>query len=613
MNVLNLFTSPLMSEQEEKTKIYFISRVVLLVALLALLAISSMVFINFNGLFAYDYLLFAMTLLILIYNIILKKNAALVSILFVFTSWIGMTAIAVSAEGIHDATIVGYITVIFYASLIAGYILALVISGLSILSVWILAYLETTGYITFQIDNPFNLSRDFTIVIILAITLIFLYEKSFLDLYNRIKKELKERKNAEEKLIQNEIKLKKQNEDYLSLNEELTESNNRILLMNADLKAAKEKAEESNRLKTAFLQNISHEIRTPLNGIIGFNELLRNSNPNEAEKYDYIDFIKTSSLNLAKLMDDIMDISRIDTGVIDLHMSGFNLCELFKELQLNYSKLAEEKRLELSFNCDLNNNEIETDKGRLVQILNYLISNAIKFTQSGFVRVQANQFERDLVISVIDSGIGIKNENLEIIFDRFTQADMGLTRAHGGTGLGLSIAKGLIEYLGGKLIVRSEFGKGSEFTFNIPVIFSQSADEQYAESKNPDQLFAKKIKILIAEDEDINFFYLKEILKNRNCFVIRAHNGKEAIDKVIEHQDIDIILMDIWMPLMNGYEASGKIKEINKQIPVIAVTAFATKEDKQNLSDINFDDYLAKPITPDKLFERINTLLKNLD
>jgi signal transduction histidine kinase len=612
MNVLNLFPSPLIKDQEEKTKIYFISRVVLIVAFLALLALSVMVFTDFNGLFAYDYLLFAMTLLIFIYLMVLKNNVELVSVLFIFTSWIGMTAIAGTAEGIHDATIIGYIVVIFYASLISGYKLALTIGGLSIISVWILAYIEIIGYIKFQIDKPFHVSRDFTIIIILAITLIILYEKSFLDLYNRIKKELQERKKVEEKLLQNEIILKKQNEEYISLNEELTESNNRIKGMNRDLRIAKEKAEESDRLKTAFLQNISHEIRTPLNGIIGFNELLRNSSPSEEEKLEYIDFIKTSSLNLAKLMDDLMDISRIDAGVIDLHISGFNLIELFKELENSYSGKAEEKGLQLSFHCDLNKFEIETDKGRLVQILNYLLSNAIKFTRSGFIKVHANQLDNSLVITVTDSGIGIKNENLEAIFNRFTQADMDLTRTHGGTGLGLSIAKGLVEHLGGNLIVKSEYGKGSEFAFNIPVIFKSADQIELPVSKGSDKLFTKKIKILIAEDEDINFFYLVEILKHRNCIIIRAHNGKEAIDKVMEHQDFDIILMDIRMPLMNGYDASCKIKEINKQIPIIALTAFATKEDKQNLSKINFDDYLAKPITPGELFKRINNLLNNV-
>jgi signal transduction histidine kinase/CheY-like chemotaxis protein len=431
-------------------------------------------------------------------------------------------------------------------------------------------------------------------------------------LYNRILKELKERKNAEEKLIQNEIKLKEQNEEYLSLNEELTESNNRIISMNTDLNFAKDKAEESDRLKTAFLQNISHEIRTPLNGIIGFNELLRNSSPTEEEKIEYIDFIKISSLNLAKLMDDIMDISRLDAGVIDLCISAFNLSELFKEMKLSYSKIAEEKKLELSFHSDLKNNEIETDKDRLFQILNNLISNAIKFTQSGFIRVNAKQIDSNIFITVADSGIGIKKEYLEIIFDRFTQADMGLTRAHGGTGLGLSIAKGMVEYLGGEINVRSEFGKGSEFTLKIPVLFSSDKQKEHPVIKVADTLFEKRINILIAEDEDINFFYLRECLKYRNCDVLRAHNGKEAIEKVMENQSFDIILMDIRMPVMNGYDASRKIKEINKLIPIIAVTAFANKEDKEHLPDIHFDDYLAKPITADNLFNRINSLLKTV-
>ncbi|MHC1704803.1 MAG: ATP-binding protein [Tenuifilaceae bacterium] len=610
MNILKFFTSPIFSDEEEKRKVAYFLKIILIVALITLpiliiIRVTDQLTINST-----DYLLLLFILLLGIYYLLLKLNKViLVSILLLLTSWASMTAMAFVAAGVHDITVIVYIIIIFIAVLLSGYRMAIMMAFLSILSIWMLAWAEINHVFTIVLQDPIYFSRDYSIIIIFVLTLIVLYDRSFQHNFNRIHKELQERKWAEVELLQKEFKLKEQNEEYLALNEELTESNSRIITMNADLKAAKEKAEESDRLKTAFLQNISHEIRTPLNGIMGFTELLKVSDPDDEHKSEYIDIINTSCVNLATLIDDLIDISRIEAGVIDINLTSFDLNKLFKELELFFSTSANEKGLQMVFAVEICNCLVETDRGRVVQILNNLISNAIKFTEKGSIRIVAKQIDKHLSISVTDTGIGIKKEDFNLIFDRFTQAETGLSRMYGGTGLGLSIAKGLVEYLGGKVTVNSEVGVGSEFNFIIPVVFSAIETKITFDKKIFKEQFNKRIKILVAEDEDFNFFYIRELLKSHNCEIIRACNGKEAVELFEKNDDFDVILMDIKMPEMNGFDATRIIRGINSSIPIIAVTAFAHREDKQRSLDIKFDDYITKPITPNILFERINTIL----
>lgn len=610
MNILKFFTSPIFSDEEEKRKVAYFLKVILVVALISLPVLSAIKILSQSRLIMNDYILITFIILLGAYYLILIKfkKVFLVIMLFIPTSWIVMSSMAFVGAGVHDVTVIVFILIIFIAALLVGYKMALLMTILSITSVWIFTWADLSGIIKVNIDSPTSFSRDFSVIIIVVLTLIILYERSFQHSYKRVLKELHERRKAEDRLLQNELVLKEQNEEYLALNEELTESNARILSMNENFKAAKEKAEESDRLKTAFLQNISHEIRTPLNGIMGFAELLKTSEEDDEKRNEYIDIINASSQNLSALMDDLIDISRIEAGVIDLHISSFNLCDLLKELELFFDKSAKEKNLEISFSCNLKDGIIESDRSRIVQILNNLISNAIKFTEKGHVHVKVGQSGNRLEFSVIDSGIGIKEEDLAIIFDRFTQADMGLTRMYGGTGLGLSIAKGYVEYLGGKISVKSEFGKGSEFTFTIPVDF-KSSEQNEPIVKRESRFIKDKIKILVAEDEDFNFFYIREMLKKQNCIITRAVNGLEAVELFKQNMDFDIILMDIKMPEMNGYDATRKIREINQVVPIIAVTAFAFSTDQQRSVDLRFDDYITKPITPNTLFDRINNIL----
>jgi len=611
MSILKFFTSPIFSDEEEKRKVAYFLKIILVVALISLPILSTIKILGQSKVILNDYFLIGLIILLGVYYLILVKlkRVFLVIILFIPTSWIIMSAMAFVGAGAHDVTVIVFILIIFIAALLVGYKMALLMTILSIISVWVFTFAELNGLIIPRIDNSISFSRDFSVIIIVVLTLIILYERSFEHSYNRIKKELKERKKAEEKLLQNELVLKEQNEEYLALNEELTESNSRIFTMNVDLKVSKEKAEESDRLKTAFLQNISHEIRTPLNGIMGFTELLKVSDPDDEHKSEYIDIINTSCVNLATLIDDLIDISRIEAGAIDINLTSFDLNKLFKELELFFSTSANEKGLQMIFAVEICNCLVETDRGRVVQILNNLISNAIKFTEKGSIRIVAKQIDKHLSISVTDTGIGIKKEDFNLIFDRFTQAETGLSRMYGGTGLGLSIAKGLVEYLGGKVTVNSEVGVGSEFNFIIPVVFSAIETKITLDKKILKEQFNKRIKILVAEDEDFNFFYIRELLKSHNCEIIRACNGKEAVELFEQNHDFDIILMDIKMPEMNGFDATRIIKEKNPTIPIIAVTAFAHREDQQRSKEVKFDDYITKPITPNILFDRINTIL----
>lgn len=610
MRLVRFFSPPVINKQEKEKKLYTASLIVLIAAFLSLLTLSILKLNQGRQLFLYDYLLFSLTVLIFCFILFLKKYVTFISVLFVFTSWAGMTGIAASSEGVHDASVIGYIVVIFYATLIAGYRFGLLMSVLSISSIWIMSYFEKLGYIEFQMDPTEHFTRDFTVIIFMTITLIFLYEKTFTDLYKKIENELAERIKAEQELIKNDYRLKEQNEEYLALNEELTESNLKGRKMLGELEQALEKAEESEKLKNAFLQNISHEIRTPLNGIIGFNELLKKTKPGDPRIYEYFEYIKSSSQNLTKLIDNLIEISRIDSGIIDLFITGFKLDELLNDLEMQFSEAAREKGLNLIIRKVHEILYIKTDRGRLFRILCNLVDNAIRFTPSGFVDITAEMEREILKIRIKDSGIGISKEQQEIIFHRFRQAEPNQSVLYGGTGLGLSISKTLTECLGGQISLSSEPNKGSAFVLSIPVEIigmpADRADNHSFENESP-----RSLKVLVAEDEDINYYYFREILADKKCQVIRAKNGSEAIKQVQQNSDIDVIIMDLKMPEMDGRSAASLIKKINPAIPVLVVSAFPNIEPETKTAQNFFDGYLQKPVSPSLLFSRINDLVSH--
>jgi PAS domain S-box-containing protein len=384
-----------------------------------------------------------------------------------------------------------------------------------------------------------------------------------------------------------------------------------------ELVKAKEKAEENNRLKSAFLANMSHEIRTPLNSIIGFSEILSDRTSSPEESIMYVDIIRESSKQLTSLVSDIIDISKIDANLMDIEKKGFTLnkkIEHLYEIFRNELK-TKNKSIKLSAQTALNNNNdlIVSDEIRLTQILSNLLGNAIKFTEQGTIDFGYTLTEDNKYIEfyVSDTGIGIQKKNHKKIFGRFQQADPSITRKYGGTGLGLSISKELSRLLGGKMWLRSEPGKGSAFYFKIPYVQAEHSqimpeiidldDKKYSRLKN-------KI-ILIVDDNATVVKLLTAILQKFSIICLTADSGKAALDIVKSDQKLDLILLDIQMPDMDGVTVLNFIKEINPSIKVIAQTANAFEEDRKKYIQIGFNGYVSKPFNRSEIIKTINSLI----
>jgi signal transduction histidine kinase/CheY-like chemotaxis protein len=377
-----------------------------------------------------------------------------------------------------------------------------------------------------------------------------------------------------------------------------------------DLKIAKEKAEENDRLKSAFLQNMSHEIRTPLNGILGFSGLLDNQELTHEERKYYIEVIGQSSNQLLSIVDDILSISKLETGQMEVSNEEVNVNSLLQELFIKYNTKTHEQNINLSFYKDLIDKQsiIYCDNYKLRQILENLLSNALKFTQVGhiiFGYVRNNGF---LIFYVEDSGIGIKPDHHTKIFERFQQLDFDATRVYGGTGLGLTIAKGNTELLGGKIWLESDIDQGSKFFFSIPYK-PVNKDDELKDTLKPIVANINKQTILVAEDEDINFLFIAESLKDFGYNIEHANDGLEAVEYCKKNNNIALILMDIKMPNMDGYMAFDHIRKLYPELPIVAQTAYAMPFDKKKILKMGFTDYLSKPIKPDDLMK---TLLKYL-
>lgn len=388
-----------------------------------------------------------------------------------------------------------------------------------------------------------------------------------------------------------------------------------LKLTQIELQKAKEKAEESDQLKTAFLQNISHEIRTPLNAIFGFSQLLKDNNLSNQEKNEFISLIQNSCSQLLSIVTDIITISSLDTKQEKIRISKVSINKLIDELLDMFQIQAKNKNITFStkFKLNFKQSEIYTDRTKITQILNNLLSNALKFTEKGFIEcgytlVKSNytstpQYEMQFYVK--DTGIGIKPELHEKIFERFLQVDQSTTKLYGGTGLGLAITKGFVELLGGRIWVESQVGKGSTFYFTIPF-------NPVNEISNLDIEDIKKDKpmILVVDDDDTSYLFIEVALKNLDYKLIRAENGQEAIDIVKTTPSISLILMDIRMPILEGYTATKIIKELRPELPIIAQTAYALESDIEKYSDI-FDEYLTKPLRRNVLIEKIMKYIPN--
>jgi hypothetical protein len=387
-----------------------------------------------------------------------------------------------------------------------------------------------------------------------------------------------------------------------------------------ELIASKEKAEESDKLKSAFLTNMSHELRTPLNAIIGFSNFMMETGKDE-EDVTYSKIIFDSGQHLLKLVEDILDTSMIEIGQLKINYGKVNLQLVLKEVKdiIQGEILRENKHnieLKLSPGLEVKSRYILTDSRKLKQVLINLLKNALKFTDKGYIEFGFNDFEinntKFLKFFVRDTGIGIDKKHHNLIFDIFRQIDDSHTRKYGGTGIGLSIAKSIVELFGGKIWVESEPGEGSTFFFTIPLLSEDGSQEKKISDKvRTDETDFIGKTILIAEDEASNFEFLRILFTNINIKVIWAHNGVEVIDICDSKIPIDLVLMDVKMPLMNGYEATRIIKEKHPLLPVIAQTAYAMSTDKDEALKSGCDDYLSKPIQIDQLKKMLQKYIRS--
>ena len=374
-----------------------------------------------------------------------------------------------------------------------------------------------------------------------------------------------------------------------------------------DLLIAKEKAEESNRLKSAFLSNMSHEIRTPMNGILGFTDLLLEPDLSSEEKESYIKIVHQSGQRMVNTINDILEISKIETGLVNVVEKDTDVNEKLEALTRFFQLEAQKKGLKLILESLLpaEKKNVITDQNKLESILTNLIKNAIKYTESGTINLGCRQKGTEIEFYVKDTGIGIPAHRQKAVFNRFEQADIADTRVFEGSGLGLAIAKSHIKMLGGEIWLESEEGKGSTFYFSLPaksnLVEKSNAEKQKSFQREKAKSKVKSLKILIAEDEEVSRTYISIIVNNFYHEILNAKTGIEAVELCRQNTDIDLILMDIKMPDMDGYEATRRIREFNKDVIIIAQTAYGLTGDREKALESGCNDYISKPINKTKL------------
>ncbi len=393
------------------------------------------------------------------------------------------------------------------------------------------------------------------------------------------------------------------------------------------LKQAKEQAESANRAKSEFLANMSHEIRTPMNAVIGFSELLSTLVTDKKQK-GYLDSIQTAGKSLLTLISDILDLSKIEAGRLDIQYEAVNPYSLFNELKQIFAVKIAEKNLEFRVDIDKElPSALILDEVRLRQVLLNMIGNAIKFTDKGYIKLSVKvqippntPFEKgelfELILSVEDTGIGIPSEQQQMIFESFRQQDGQSTRKYGGTGLGLAISKRLVEMMNGHISVKSTVGRGSVFEITLQDVEVSSTSPVNTQNEPFDlkTIFFDKAQILVVDDIESNRHLIKECLSQVNLDVIEAEDGQKALLFINEYRP-DLILMDIRMPVMDGYEATQQLKAnpSTLDIPVIALTASVTLDDKSKIKTHGFDGYLSKPVNTQGLFNELCRYLKHTE
>ena len=427
---------------------------------------------------------------------------------------------------------------------------------------------------------------------------------------------------------------------FVAIKEDITEKKKMV----EDLIRAKEQAEESDRLKSSFLANMSHEIRTPMNGILGFTNLLKEPKLSGEEQQEYIEIIEKSGIRMLNIINDIISISKVESGQMDVTLSDTNINVQIEYIYTFFKPETEQKGIKLIHNCHLPNEEaiIKTDREKLYAILTNLVKNAIKFTNQGSIEfgyilkpegggqaygkdmgdkacLVSTTTPAELEFFVKDTGLGIRDEQQGFIFERFRQGSESLTRNYEGAGLGLAISKAYVEMLGGTIWLESKHGEGSTFYFTLPY----NGKQDIANTKNNITTSNKTnyqnspeirgLKILIAEDDEGSEKFISLAIRRFSKEILKARTGLEAVETCRNHPDIDLVLMDIKMPEMDGYEATRQIRQFNKKIIIIAQTAYALVGDQEKVIDAGCNDYIPKPIQRERLIALLLKYFKKPD
>ncbi len=472
---------------------------------------------------------------------------------------------------------------------------------------------ETPQSLVVSILPPWWMTTWFELVLALFVIALFVFVYRIRFAYlSRMRRELEARVRSrtaalEEKsfqLAESESEVAAQNAELLRHREKLEDL---VFERTKELETAKVRAEESDRLKSSFLANMSHEIRTPMNAIIGFSSLLEHVDDSEKEeKKKYVEIIQENGNSLLVLINDILDISMIESNQVELKSEVVVLEELLSELgQIHRMQVADGVEVIVEGERPESGLRLKVDRVRLRQVLNNLMTNACKYTDQGSIRLRCDIVGDRVAFCVSDTGTGIDPKDLKRIFDPFFKVERTKQRLYRGTGIGLTICSNLVRLMGGELQVKSEVGRGSDFSFSLPMEVCEEEVEE--EPEEVGDVLLDGLTLLVAEDEAMNFKLVETVLLRRQVTILRAHNGKEAVDIVtrLERTDRFLVLMDIKMPLMDGREACRLIKQIDASIPVIALTAYAQNSEKEKIMAQDFDGFLAKPFLPAELMKTI--------
>lgn len=445
-------------------------------------------------------------------------------------------------------------------------------------------------------------------------------EKDYLDIYSRLKDEINIRNESIQKLketIRNmepdaENEILQDVDNLIDIVNYLNRQINKRKEAEYAMRIAKEEAEKANQAKSEFLSVMSHEIRTPLNAVLGLGQLLLRQDP-RPDQVNNLQVLKASAENLLTLINDVLDFSKINAKKLELDHVPFNIRktidDIFQAISIRGKEWNNEMRMTIDDDIP---HYIFGDPHRLTQVLNNLLSNAVKFTQDGIVELSLSLVSIDdhkccILFSISDTGIGIEKEKLEHIFSPFAQASSSITRKFGGTGLGLAITAELLELMQCKINIETTLGKGSRFYFTMEREYVDEGRGQIEQTLSMVQDL-NGAAILLVEDTPFNVLFTQQLLEGWNTRVDVAENGAIAVD-MMQHKKYDLVLMDLHMPVMDGFTASMKIREFNQQTPIITLTATASEDIKNKLQEVGMQDYVIKPFDIDVLFSKIQRLI----